>query len=179
MFRELYKEVKNILEMNNIVISYNNVMSGLMSRHNIDFFRLRRCHLPKNIQKLIDGGISFINIGGIQYLSFNENPTFELFYTDIIGNEFSNNKIYIESNAGIKQALLIALTLAQNIFNLLLSSKINGTIIVGVDVENEECSCSFFQKLNGEEWLQDNLENYNEGLWKLTISCDFEMPQKK
>lgn len=154
--------------MNAIEITYNDMMTGLMARYNIELLGHKRCRLPKAVQNLVNGGISLREIDGSKYLAFNTNNNFELFYPDIVGNEFSNNKVYLESKLGMGRSLLMALTLAQEIIKQLFLSKISGIIIVSADIDNDECTCSFHQKRYGESWLQDNLDNYNsEGILKI------------
>lgn len=158
--------------MNNIEIKYNTIMSGLMSRHDISFFSTRH-PIPKRVRSLIESGLDFYKEKGRKFLKFRNNHSFELFYNDITGNEFTNNKIHFMSKYGLNVSIAQSFTAACIILKLLQYEKINGIIIISVNVDFEECVLSFYRKSNKRHWLQKNLDNYEEGILQITMSYDY------
>lgn len=77
------------------------------------------------------------------------------------------------SKYGLNVSIAQSFTAACIILKLLQYEKINGIIIISVNVDFEECVLSFYRKSNKRHWLQKNLDNYEEGILQITMSYDY------
>ena len=148
----------NTIEQAKYLISMNENMKSILDKYGGDNLLLQTTPLLLRLNKYIERGIE--KRKDVNCYTYKSNKHFELFYPDSTGNEFSNNKVYIEANEDVAETLRMSLRFAFAIAKLLdnISNKFN----IVVSYADTDFTVSFYCKRDSEEWLTNDLDSYTE-----------------
>jgi len=153
------------LEINRYIISTNEAMMSLLNKYDIDYKSLQDTVLPLWLNKYIEVGIK--KREDVNCYTYKNIEKFELFYQDCTGNEFSNNKVFVDIVGNVAKCLEISLNFAFKIAELLEKFPQNFNIVISYD--NMDFVVSFYCKRKNEEWLIDDLDSYiDEAIFVIT-----------
>lgn len=140
------------------LVSMNEKMKSILDKYHIDYKSLQTLDLPSELKKHLESGIEKRN--DINCYTYKSIEKFELFYPDSTGNEYSNNKVHIDTNCGITKALGVSLNFAFTIVGLL--DAFNHSFDIVISYDGADFTISFYRKRDNEEWLMDDLDSYTE-----------------
>ena len=142
----------------NYLISMNESMKLVLDKYGVDYKSLQATTLPLRLNRYIENGIAKLKDANC-YTYKNANG-FEFFYSDCTGNEYSNNKVYVDTGQGIAKAMKISLKFAFAIAELL--DDIPESFNVVTSYDGTDFVVSFYCNRDTEEWLLDDLDSYAE-----------------
>ena len=153
MYREQYK-----IGQKDCLISMNENMKSVFDKYGVDYKSLQTATLPLRLSKYIENGIE--KLKDADCYIWKNLKSFELFYSDCTGNEYSNNKVYVDADHDIAEALRISLKFAFAMAELLDSVPESFNVVTSYD--GTDFTVSFYCKRDTEEWLADDLDSYAE-----------------
>ncbi len=154
MYREQYKQGQT-----EYFISMNESMKNVLAEYGVDYKSLQQATtLPLRLSKYIEGGIG--KLKDTDCYTWKNLKSFEFFYPDSTGNEYSNNKVHIGAERGMAKTLATSLEFAFAIAGLL--GGISDSFNVVASYDGTDFTVSFYCKRNTEEWLADDLDSYAE-----------------
>ena len=162
MYKEQFKTEKV-----KFLISMNENMKSILDRNYIDSKSLQNVDIPSELNKYLERGIE--KRKDISCYTYKNLENFELFYPDNTGNEYSNNKVHIDTNYGITKALGISLKFAFTITGLLDAFNRGFDIVVSYD--GAEFTISFYCKRDEEKWLMNDLDFYTKEAIMVITTC--------
>ncbi|GFI14650.1 hypothetical protein IMSAGC008_02210 [Muribaculaceae bacterium] len=167
MYKELYKQEINILGMSNSIylVSMNENMKTILNRYKMEYQPLLTTTIPRRLYNYIETGVEFRkDVNSYTYKSVKK---FELYYEDKTGNEYSNNKIYVDKYPNTAYTLRISLNFAFALAKLLEEFPDKFNIVLSVN--QEDIVISFYCVRETEQWLTEDLESYHdEAIFVLT-----------
>ncbi len=143
MYKELYKQEINILGMSNSIylVSMNENMKTILNRYKMEYQPLLTTTIPRRLYNYIETGVEFRkDVNSYTYKSVKK---FELYYEDKTGNEYSNNKIYVDKYPNTAYTLRISLNFAFALAKLLEEFPDKFNIVLRYDFSQ---SCNYNQK---------------------------------
>lgn len=141
-----------------LLISINENMRNLLQKCKLNYKLLPVYVIPQKYSEYVKSGIELRN--DTNCYTYKKIKYFEPYYEDCTGNEYTNNKIYINKGQNIKRSLCIGLSLAFAITNLL--EKFSNKFNVVLSYNGIEFIVSFYCIRNSEEWLIKDLDFYLE-----------------
>lgn len=153
MYKELYK-----IGQTDCLISMNENMKSVLDKYCLDYKLLQTTTLPLGLSKRIEGGIG--KLKDENCYTYKNAKGFEHFYPDSTGNEYSNNKVYVDADHDIAEALRVSLKFAFALAELLDGIPENFNVVTSYD--GTDLTVSFYCKRDTEEWLADDLNSYAE-----------------
>ena len=153
MYKEQFKAEKV-----KFLISMNENMKSILDKNHIVCKSLQTAYIPSELNKYLERGIE--KRKDVNCYTYKSLEKFELFYPDRTGNEYSNNKVHIDTNCGITKALGMSLKFAFTIVGLL--DAFNRSFDVVISYDGAEFTISFYCKRDEEKWLMDDLDSYTE-----------------
>lgn len=153
MYKEQFKTEKVMF-----LISMNENMKSILDKNHIDCKSLQTVALPPELNNYLERGIE--RRKDINCYTYKNREIIELFYPDSTGNEYSNNKVHIDTNCDITKALEISLKFALTIVGLL--DAFNHSFDIVISYDGVDFTISFYCKRDNEEWLMDDLDSYTE-----------------
>lgn len=140
-------------------------MMSFLNKYDIDYKSLQDTVLPLWLNKYIEVGIE--KREDVNCYTYKNIKKFELFYQDYTGNEFSNNKVFVDKVGNVVKCLEISLKFAFKIAELLEKFPQNFNVVISCD--NMDFVVSFYCKRKNEEWLIDDLDSYiDEAMFVIT-----------
>lgn len=162
MYKEQYKTGQT-----KYLISMNEKMKSIFDMNHIDYRLLQTVILPSELNKCIERGIE--KRKDVNCYTYKNLEEFELFYPDRTGNEYSNNKVYIDTNCGVTKALGMSLKFAFTVAGLL--DAFYGSFNIVISYDDTDFTISFYSKRDNEEWLIDDLDSYTEEAIFVMTTC--------
>lgn len=153
MYRGRYK-----IGQKDCLISMNENMKSVFDKYGVDYKLLQATTLPLRLSRYIENGIA--KLKDANCYTYKNIKGFELFYSDRTGNEYSNNKVYVDTDNDIAEALRISLKFAFAMAELLDSVPESFNVVTSYD--GTDFTVSFYCKRDTEEWLVDDLDSYEE-----------------
>ncbi len=154
---KMYKERCKI-EHTKYIISMNESMKSILGEYHVDYKSLLFVALPLRLSRYIERGI--VKREDVNSYTYKDVKDFALYYPDSTGNEYTNNKVYIETNGGKANALYVSLSFAFAIANLLDTFSESFNIVLSCD--GKDFIVSFYCNRDNEEWFADDLDSYIE-----------------
>ena len=167
MYKELYKQEINILGMSSSIylVSMNEYMKTILNRYKMKYKPLLTTTLPPRLYKYIETGVEFRK--DVNSYTYKDVEKFELYYEDKTGNEYSNNKIYVDKYQNAEYTLRISLNFTFALAKLLEEFPDKFNIVLSVN--QEDFVISFYCVRETEQWLAEDLESYHdEAIFVLT-----------
>lgn len=160
MYKEQYEN-----RTQKYLISMNESMKYILDEYHVDYKPQQIVTLPLRLSRYIERGIA--KREDVNSYTYKDVKDFALCYPDSTGNEYTNNKVYIEKNGGKANALNISLRFAFKIANLLDAFSESFNIVLSFD--DTDFIVSFYCNRDNEEWLVDDLDSYTEeAIWVIT-----------
>ena len=145
----------------------NESMRYILDEYHIDYKSQQAVTLPLRLRKYIERGIA--KREDVNSYTYKDVKNYALCYSDSTGNEYTNNKVYIETNGGKVNALYTSLRFAFEIANLLGAFSESFNIILSFD--DTDFIVSFYCNRDNEEWLVDDLDSYTEEAILVITTC--------
>ena len=153
MYKEQYK-----IGQTDCLVSLNEGMKSVLDKYDVDYKSLQATPIPLRLNRYIENGIAKLEDGNCY--TYKNIKSFEHFYSDCTGNEYSNNKVYVDADHDIAEALRISLKFAFALAELLDGIPENFNVVTSYD--GTDFTVSFYCKRDTEEWLADDLDSYAE-----------------
>lgn len=151
----MYKEQNKIGQVR-CLISMNESMKSIFAQYDIAYKSLQATTLSLRLSEYIKCGIEkrkYVNC-----YTYKNLEDFEVFYSDSVGNEYSNNKVFVDGD--VSKALCMGLKFAFAIAGVLADISDNFNVVLSYD--GTDVIVSFYCKRDHEEWLVNNLDSYTE-----------------